>query len=258
MSAPVSITTTCDLTVPWVPFRRALCAVLPHAAKDREESVQSLIRVRIIARPDRVYVTASDRFTVALALVDPLVPPAKEHHLDLHPDEVRKILAVFTERKEELDYTLRLVASREQLEVRDISGMVDGERLAVNLLPDSEDYPDLPRALARYSNREPVEAPQPSFPLEFLTRFKPALKCWDADRVRLSMIGLSSGLVVVGEHFVGAITGVTETDEIESQRAAWADRLADDLPPATRLAGVVDITDLTVELDQDPTEGDPQ
>lgn len=256
MSGPVSITTTCDLTVPWAPFRRALCAVLPHAAKDREESIQSLIRVRIHARPDRVYVTATDRFTVALALVEPLVPPAEEHHLDLHPEEVRKILAVFPERKEDLDYTLRLVASSEQLEVRDISGMVDGERLSVNLLPASDDYPDLPRALARYSHREPVETAQPSFSLEFLTRFKAALKCWDADRVRLSMIGLSSGLVVVGDTFVGAITGVSEADEIEIQRAAWATCLADDLPPIDRLAGVIDITDLTTEVD--PTEGDRQ
>lgn len=258
MTSAVPITTTCDLTVPWVPFRRALCAVLPHAAKDREESLPPLIRVRIYARPDRVYVTATDRFTVALALVEPLVPPAEEHHLDLHPEEVRKILAVFPERKDELDYTLQLVTSTEQLEVRDISGMVDGERLAVNLLPVSEDFPDLPRALARYTHYEPVETSQPSFPLEFLTRFKAALKCWDADRVRLSMIGLSSGLVVVGDTFVGAITGVSEGDEIEMQRTAWATCLADDLPPAARMADVVDITDLTTEIDPDPNEGDPQ
>lgn len=258
MTSAVPITTTCDLTVPWVPFRRALCAVLPHAAKDREESLPPLIRVRIYARPDRVYVTATDRFTVALALVEPLVPPDEEHHLDLHPDEVRKILAVFPERKDELDYTLQLVASTEQLEIRDISGMVDGERLAVNLLPVSEDFPDLPRALARYTHYEPVETSQPSFPLEFLTRFKAALKCWDADRVRLSMIGLSSGLVVVGDTFVGAITGVSESDEIEIQRTAWATCLADDLPPAARMADVVDITDLTTEIDPDPTEGEPQ
>ena len=258
MSAPVSITTVCDLTVPWVPFRRALCAVLPHAAKDKEDSIPQLIRVRIYARPDRVYVAASDRFTVALALVETLVPPDEEHHLDLAPDEVRKILAVFPERKDELDYTLQLVASTEQLEVRDVSGMVDGERLAVNLLPYSDDFPNLPLTLARYAHREPVESSRPAFPLEFLARFKPALKCWGESNVRLSMIGLSSGLVLVGEHFIGAVTGVNESEDIDADRAAWATCLADDLPPLDRMAGVINITDWATEVEPDhPTEGDP-
>ncbi|MFN3600528.1 MAG: hypothetical protein ACK4UY_03960 [Dietzia sp.] len=245
MSAPVSITTVCDLSVPWVPFRRALCAVLPHASKD--PLFPALAKVRIYARVDRLYVAATDRFTVALALVEPLVLPDEEHHLDLHAEEVRKILAVFPERKDDLDYTLRLVASPEQLEIRDISGMVDGERLAVNLLPASDDFPNLPGALAGYTHREPVESSRPSFPLEHLTRFKAALKCWDEARVRLSMIGLSSGLVLVGEHFVGAITGVNESEGIDTDRDAWATCLADDLPPLSRLAGVVDISHWTAE-----------
>lgn len=248
MSAPVSIATVCDVTVPWVPFRRALCAVLPHAAKDREESIPYLIRVRIYVRPDRVYIAASDRFTVALALVEPLVPPTGDHFLDLHPEEVRKILAVFPERKDELDYTLQLVASPEQLEVRDVSGMVDGERLAVNLMPHGDDFPNLPLTLARWTHRDPVDAARPAFPLEFLTRFKPALKCWDEANVRLSMIGLASGLVLIGEHFIGAITGVQQADEIDTDRAAWAICLADDLPPLDRMAGVVNITDWTTEV----------
>lgn len=256
MTAPTSTTTVCDLTVPWVPFRRALCAVLPHAAKDKEDSIPALIRVRIYARPDRVYVAASDRFTVALALVETLIPPDAEHHLDLHPDEIRKVLAVFPERKDELDYTLQLVASPEQLEIRDVSGMVDGERLAVNLLPHSEDFPNLPLTLARYTHREPVEASRPAFPLEFLSRFKAALKCWDESNVRLSMIGLSAGLVLVGEHFVGAITGANESEDIDLDRAAWATCLADDLPPLDRLSGVIDITNWTAEADPADTEGE--
>lgn len=251
-------TDTVDLTVPWVPFRRALCAVLPHAARDKEDSIPQLIRVRIYARPDRVYVAATDRFTIALARVEVLVPPAEEHHLDLHPEEVRKILAVFPERKDDLDYTLHLVASTEQLEVRDVSGMVDGERLAVNLLPPAEDFPDAPRSMAGYTHRDPVETSRPAWPLEFLTRFKPALKCWDQSRVRLSMIGLSTGLVMVGEQFVGAITGVNESESIDLERGQWADVLSTDLPLESRLAGVIDITDLTTEIDTEPTEGDPQ
>lgn len=258
MTTAVPITTVCDVTVPWVPFRRALCAVLPHAAKDKEDSIPQLIRVRIYARPDRVYVAASDRFTLALALVETLVPPHEEHVLDLHPEEVRKILAVFSERKDELDYTLRLVASNEQLEVRDISGMVDGERLAVNLLPNAEDFPNLPLTLARYAHREPAEATRPAFPLEFLARFKSALKCWDESNIRFSMIGLSSGLVLVGEHFIGAVTGVQQSEEIDLDRVAWATCLADDLPALDRMVadGVIDITHFTAEADPATTEGD--
>lgn len=256
MTSPAPITTVCDLSVPWVPFRRALCAVLPHASKDA--GLPALTRVRIVARPDRVYVVATDRFTMALSLVEPLVPPDEEHAIDLHPEEVRKILAVFPERKDELDYTLRLIASPEQLEVRDVSGMVDGERLAVHRMTESDDFPNVLGFLARYTHFEPVESSRPAFPLEFLVRFKAALKCWDESRIRLSMTGPSSGLVMVGEHFVGVVTGVNDCDGIDVDRAAWAICLADDLPPASRLAGVVDITDLTTEIDPDPTEGDPQ
>lgn len=257
MTAPAPITTWCDVTVPWVPFRRALCAVLPHASKNVD--LPALNRVRILVRPDRVYVVASDRWTMALALVEPLVPAADEHAIDLHPEEIRKILAVFPERKDDLDYTLRLIASPEQLEISDISGMVDGERLAVQLMPESDDFPNVLSTLARYTHFEPVESSRPSFPLEFLVRFKAALKCWDESSIRLAMTGLNSGLIFVGENFIGFIIGIAQSEATDRDRAAWAICLTDDLPPAAALAGVVDITHFTTEADPDPTtEGDPQ
>lgn len=254
MTAPVPITTVCHVTVPWVPFRRALCAVLPHASKDAESP--AVCRVRIYARPDTMYIAATDRFTAALARVDALVPPHEEHHLDLHPEEVRKVLAVFPEVKDDLDYTLQLVASPEQLEIRDISGMVDGERLTVNLLPALEDFPNLPSTFARYTHIEPAYASRPAFPLEWLVRFKAALKCWDESRVRFSMIGLTAALVLVGEHFAGVISGADDSDGIDTDRAAWAEHLDIDLPPAARRDQVVDVSHLLAADYEVPTESE--
>lgn len=247
MTAPVSITTVCDVTVPWVPFRRALCAVLPHASKEAEWP--ALCRVRIEARPaGGVFVTATDRFTAALAQLEALVPPGEAHHLDLHPDEVRKILAVFREVKDDLDYTLRLVASPEQLEVRDVSGMVDGERLAVNLMPETDDAPNLPALFARWTHVEAAFTSRPALPFEGLSRFKAALKCWDEALVRMSMVGLNAAVVFVGDQFVGYVGGTDTADEIDSRRHQWANALDDDLPPAARRDNPpIDITDWTTD-----------
>lgn len=257
MTAALPITTVASATVPWVPFRRALCAVLPHASKDADWP--ALRRVRIDLRPDgTVPVGATDRFTVAMAYCAAHVAPDERHLLDLAPDEVRKVLAVFPEMKEDLDYTLHLVASTEQLEVRDVSGMVDGERLAVNLLPATDDVPNLPALMSKYLHRDHVEASRPAWALEFLTRFKAATKCWSDPNVRLSMIGLASALVFVGDDFVGLATGVNLAEDTDRDREIWAGILADDLPPAEHIGVVVDITDFTTELDPDtPTDEEP-
>lgn len=255
MSAALSITTIATATVPWVPFRRALCAVVPHASKDADWP--ALRRVRIDLRPDgTVLVGATDRFTVAMAHCAAHVAPDERHLLDLAPEEVRKVLAVFPEMKEDLDYTLQLVASTEQLEVRDVSGMVDGERLAVNLLPATDDVPNMAALLSKYLHRDCVEVSRPSWALEYLSRFKAATKCWTDPNIRLSMVGLNSALVFVGDDFVGLASGVDLAGDTDRDRDAWAQVLADDLPPAERMAGVVNITDFTTEItptDEEPT-----
>lgn len=250
MTAPVPITTVVTASVPWVQFRRALCAVLPHASKDADWP--ALCRVRVEVRPDgAVLISATDRFTAGLARLEAHVPPDETHQLDLHPDEVRKVLAVFREVKEDLDYTLQLVASTEQLEVRDVSGMVDGERLAVNLMPPTDEAPNLPARFSEWAHRQPVDTKRPALPLEAATRFKPALKCYDETLLRMSMIGLNTALIFVGDDFTGFIAGVEVADRTDLSRTSWAAELSDDLPPAARDRTVVDLTDWTTELTDD-------
>lgn len=258
MTAPVSITTTTESTVPWVEFRQALCAVLPHVAKDKDSII--LNRIRIEIRPtSEVLVAATNRFTAGLAIVHAHIAPDEGRRLDLHADEIRKILAVFTEIKDEVgDYTLHLVASDEQLEIRDVSGMVDGERLTVNLLPELEDFPDLPRAFAQWTHRNPVEITRSAFALEHLALFKAALKCFGDGHLSLTMVGLHTALIVVGADFLGYSTGSDRAEEIDRDRAYWAGVLDADLPPAARHAAeVIDITAWTTEADPATTEGDP-
>lgn len=256
MSAPVSITTTTEVTVPWVLFRRALCAVLPHVAKTKDSSI--LNRLRIEIRPTgEVFVSATNRFTAALARVEAFTSPAEGRRLDLHGDEVRKILAVFPEVNDEAtDYTLHLAASPEQLEVRDVSGMVDGERLTVNLTVELEDFPDLPRQFARWTHREPVEISRTAFALDNFSLFKPALKCFGDGVLRMSMVGGNSVLIVIEDVFVGFSSGQDRVEEIDRDRDRWAGVLDVDLPPVDRMAGVINITDWTTEAEPNHPEGD--
>lgn len=256
MSAPVSITTTTEVTVPWVLFRQALCAVLPHVAKSKDSSI--LNRLRIEVRPTgEVYVSATNRFTAALARVEAFIAPTEGRRLDLHGEEVRKILAVFPEVHDEAtDYTLHLVASAEQLEIRDVSGMVDGERLTVNLTAELEDFPDLPRQFARWTHREPVEISRTEFALENFALFRAALKCFGDGVLRMSMVGGHSVLLVIEDVFIGFSSGQDRVEEIDRDRTRWAGVLDVDLPPADRLAGVIDITDWTTEADPADTEGE--
>ncbi|MGN0100732.1 MAG: hypothetical protein ACI39C_07315 [Dietzia sp.] len=251
MNAPAPITTTTELTVPWVLFRQALCAVLPHIAKSKDSIV--LNRLRIEVRPTgEVFVSATNRFTAALARIEAFTFPTEGRRLDLHGEEVRKILAVFPEVHDEAtDYTLHLVASADQLEVRDVSGMVDGERVTVNLTAELEDFPDLPRQFARWTHRPPVDISRTAFALENFALFKAALKCFGDGVLSMSLVGGHAVLIVIEDVFIGFASGQDRAEEVDRDRDRWAGVLDADLPPADRLnplEGVVDITDWAVEI----------
>lgn len=109
-------------------FRRALAAVMPHvpAVKD---SIQ-LSRVRLTPFAHTLELTATDRSTMALALVS-----IEEYYddaadvIDLSIIDVAKILAVFKNPAAGEDVRIRIATTTEELVLTDISGLLEGEAL---------------------------------------------------------------------------------------------------------------------------------
>lgn len=173
--------TSVSFTVPWVAFRRALCAVLPCA--DHKGTTPDACRVQIQARTaGRILISATDRFVLGCVAVETLVPPQEDHRVDLSIAAARKVLSVFPEMPEDADYTLHVLVTDEQVEIRDVSGMIDGEHLAVTRIPESEDVFSVPRALARkLAARDlPGDITHAAFALDRFKKFSAATKCYAA------------------------------------------------------------------------------
>lgn len=76
--------------------RQALNAVLPHAAK--VAVIPELCHVRLLPGPQNLEVSATDRTTIGFAIVAILdLFDGELDPIDLHVDDVRKVLSVFPE-----------------------------------------------------------------------------------------------------------------------------------------------------------------
>lgn len=145
--------------MPLVEFRKALVAVKAHAAA-RKAQDYVLERVRIIPGPDVLLVVASDGFSIGCARV-----PVEEctmwvlDPVDVHPDDVAKILAVFklpSDRDLWPSCVVRLEydeAAGEVTVVDRAGGMIDGQALSLAVVGGGEKFPDLPELAARAVSR---------------------------------------------------------------------------------------------------------
>ncbi|WP_280317253.1 hypothetical protein [Nocardia wallacei] len=129
---------TTTLVVGTADLRQALTAVRVHACTDKEQP--ELHRIRLLVHPQNVAVVATDRFTMALAIAsvweDHGIAPCT---VDLLPDDVTKILAIFKAGKEsggdDPEFKLRLDIHEQALEITDCSGLIDGRALRVPRIP---------------------------------------------------------------------------------------------------------------------------
>lgn len=136
-------------------WHRGINAVKPHLA-DPKKDVPMLARVHVRVEPDgNVYLMATDRSTVGLAIVSIL-----EDHLatgelvefDLDGDDLSKLLAVFKPRKGGEEDRLRIDVRADTIRVTEVRGMIEVKGDAHHQLvrqPRAQGYPDLRKIVAR-------------------------------------------------------------------------------------------------------------
>lgn len=266
-------------------LRRALVAVLPHAISD----LPSLARVRFWPGPVNLMVAGTDSMTMGLAIVsiddyrdlddhvDAATGEVQMDPFDVHPDDVKKILAVHKVRKvngEEVEQRVLFKVTAETVVTLDVSGLFEGdESLSIPRIVDEERFPFVPgyvgslvrtaeEGLTRYES-QPLGVAMSS--LQAFTTSSRAYGERPTLRIVETTPGRFVGLVAVSDSFVGVLT-VTDVRALDQERAedpwpAWAARLPDkadavvivpdthddDAPAHGLLYGVPSVLDKVVE-----------
>lgn len=144
---------TTTLIVGTADLRAALTAVRPHACTDSD--MPELVRIRLTVGPQTVAVTATDRYTAALAIASTWDHDGEPgERVELLPDDVSKILSIFKCGKESggdegPQYLLRLDIDGEYVTITDCSGMIDGRRYRMPRLVTDDSLDTVPALVDR-------------------------------------------------------------------------------------------------------------
>lgn len=251
-----------SFTVGTKDFRRALQAVLPHVSRD--DTLPMLNRARCFVDEQNVTVAGTDRYTAGMALASVWDIDTESPVLgciDLSPNDVAKILAVFKAGKDKDDddapaFQLRIEvrAGRDDallLRITDVSGLVEGEHLEIPSTPPVDNFPQLRELFAQYLSEPTSILDTFSVSATLIARLTAAAKTYE-EPLWLSRAGSrdTSPIVVrCGESFLGLVMGLRWPGDEKAKHdgclRAWARRL----PPPR---GVIDLSDPSPEA----AEGD--
>lgn len=239
------------ITVKTSALRAALTSVLPHAGTDPDWPVT--MRVRLSTTAEHLNITATDKVTAALAVVDVMevgddgeIPP----DVDLWPDAVRKVLAVFPRPKQDdVDASLLEVVVAEgegehpagEVTVRDVSGLWPGESLTLQAAAPDEGFPCVPAVLVKAVERAGAGWHRVTFYDAEATRKKwaAAAKAY-GDVLGVRPVGESSTLLLItcGGRFMGAQCTVQLDESADTDPRAtaesWLARLSELVPADDR------------------------
>lgn len=223
------VTTICVATHD---FRRACTAVIKHAYP-KEHAV--LNRVRMAIDKHNITLTASDGWTSGLAIAsvweseNDLVPiPSEGVLVDLAPDQIRKILAVFRapkDKSEEPEAIIEIEVGDNYVKIADVSGLpgIDGQALELPRMDTVESFPDVAHTISRirhlpHAGRDTIHLS----PL-VISAFSAAANAYGEP---ISITGHAESRmlsVVVGESFLGALIPTMLSDEDKAKRELWDD-----------------------------------
>ncbi|WP_063039674.1 DNA translocase FtsK [Nocardia pseudovaccinii] len=227
--------TSTTITVGTADLRQALTAVLPHAGKDKDLPEYS--RVRLTVDREHVTVSATDRITMALAIVSIWEDAAHEPCVvELLPEDAKKLLTVFKAGKADQgdpEYRLRLDIDAERLTVTDCSGMdmgIDGRSLRIPRLPTGDVLGVVAGTIALAHDGQAALLLDMSVSGEKLARFKTAATTYES-LVSVEARGERMVLIRCGESFLGLMLS-RKLDEDDIKRAreharSWSERLPD-------------------------------
>lgn len=227
-----------SVTVDLVDLRQALVSVLPHVATGK--GFPMLQRVRLTPFGQNVEVSATDRSTAALALVSVWQSDGEADVVDLSPEDVHKVLAVFPTPEKGVEVALDIRVTGSEVSFTDVSGLVNGEHLALPRIRTDSSFPNLRSlwARSRAAGGGRVVPGGAWFGLKTLHRFEVAQRAYGEPLV-LDVLPAPSKvwLVRVGESFLGLAVPMSPDDDARARAAgwveAWADRLDDPDAPAS-------------------------
>ncbi len=240
------------ITVGTADLRQALTSVGVHASTDGE--LPDIARVRLTVGPDHVFVTATDRFTAALAHVSTWDHDGEPVEIvELLVDDVAKLLRIFkVHGKDEGDapqYTLRIDIGDDEVTATDSSGFdIIGRRFRMPRLETAVTLNAVPALFERAHAGQIFlldEATSMVVSGKNLARFKVAAAVYDEPLGMETRAGKSKGsatvLIRCGESFLGLIVPRQLIDE-EAARAreyadGWAARLPDLVAAASDTEG---------------------
>lgn len=222
-------------------LRQALTAVLPHTSSSKV--LPALQFLRLMPGPQNLEVSATDRSSLAFAIVSILdLYDADVSSIDVHRDDVRKVLAVFPAPGSDVpdgEALIRIERSSDEVTFTDCSGLIDGKSLTLPAV-DWDTFPDVRLALAPYLHAATfLRADSESWVnAERAGRFRAASKAYGETLVitrhgaKADRLG-STHFVRVGESFLGLmqLSRADETRLAESREwlDAWRERLPSDL-----------------------------
>lgn len=202
-------------------LRDALAAVRPHAAQAKHSAVLS--SVRLTPQSHNVEVSATDRYTMALAIVSVLdYDGAHATPIDLSASDIAKITTVFTPTRDE-ENLVRITTGPETLTITDVSGLINGETLILDRPTPDEGFPELRRAFAGTLRGQHTITGDFWLSAPLLKRFEIAQKTYGHPLIFEPSKSGGSLLVRVGESFLGQVVLTRPDEEAIARAKGWAD-----------------------------------
>ncbi|MET4095134.1 hypothetical protein ABIB51_002060 [Arthrobacter sp. UYCu712] len=236
------------LDVNTLDFRQALQAVIPHA--DTDAKLPGLRAVAFTATPNNLYVSATNRVSIALAIASVwestgLTGSIADDAFDLDLDVAKELLQLFrsgsSQPDDEIGQALRIHVEDDKLTFTDISGLFPGklfqiprsenEALARNLIP----------TLIGSILAEKCVPPRLATNARFLKTFAAAGSAY-GEPLLIEPTGSDSSIVIsCGPSFLGLLMPVSSADDtklaanLKEWREGWIDRLPEiiDIEPKT-------------------------
>lgn len=232
-------------------FRAALSTVAVHAYPDGD--LPSINRIRIDPDNENVTVTATDRFSAALALASITMHTEPElDPIDLSPDDAAKILSLFKagkEKRDEPEYLLRIETTDTHVVVTDSSGLIDGRVLKLPRLPVDDAFPDIKLMMSRQMHATLAWSDELIVNGDVLARFKSAAGAYHEPLRVESHSGHRSLLVLCGDSFLGTLMSIKPNEDHIAQmhewNRAWLRRLPDPMTAPSPDRDVVEPPDDT-------------
>lgn len=212
-------------------FRQALLAVTPHAEK--EADIVSIHRVHIAVTPHLLYISATNRYSVACAIasvysVDGMTGSYEDDQFDLTPELIKEVLMLFRSRSNpegEIGDALRIEVKDAEIVFTDVSGLFPGKKYAIPRTKIDAPFPNIPLLIRQTIIGDRKAAPRLATAGLLLGLFAGSAKIY-GESVIIEPTGTRSALLVsIGESFIGLLMprDIGDDTELNTETKGWRD-----------------------------------